>query len=68
MTDTTWEYTTFMLAATGLLGGNVDGDVLTAKLNELGAEGWELVSMFDTNRAQGRTRDVVAVLKRPRGR
>ncbi len=39
-------------------------DELTARLNELGAEGWELVSVFDTSMLQGRTRDVVAVLKR----
>lgn len=64
----TWDYTTFMLAATGMLGGNVDGDALTGKLNELGSEGWELVAMFDTNMTHGRTREVVAVLKRPRGR
>ena len=63
-----WEYTTVMLAATGFLGGNVDGDALTGKLNELGAQGWELVAMFDTNMAHGRTNEVVAVLKRPRGR
>ena len=64
----TWEYTTFLLAATGFLGGKVDGDALTGKLNELGAQGWELVAMFDTNMAHGRTREIVAVLKRPRSR
>jgi Domain of unknown function (DUF4177) len=64
----TWEYTTVMLAATGFLGGNVDADALTEKLNALGAQGWELVAMFDTNMAHGRTNDVVAVLKRPRER
>jgi hypothetical protein len=64
----TWEYTTLMLAATGFFGGDVDGDALTDKLNELGAQGWELVTMFDTNMAHGRTNDVVAVLKRSRDR
>jgi Domain of unknown function (DUF4177) len=64
----TWEYTTFMLAATGFFGGEVDGDALVGKLNELGAQGWELVSMFDTNMARGRTNEIVAVLKRPRSR
>ena len=63
----TWEYMTLMLGATGFFGGNVSGDELTAKLNELGAEGWELVTAFDTNMAHGQTRDVIAVLKR-RGR
>ena len=64
-TDTTWEYMTLMLGATGIFGGTVNGEDLTAKLNELGAAGWELVTAFDTNMLHGRTRDVVAVLKRP---
>ena len=63
--QTTWEYMTIMLGAGGFFGGAVSGDTLTAKLNELGAEGWELVTAFDTNMLHGRTRDVVAVLKRP---
>ena len=60
-----WEYRTIMLRAGGVLfGGAVDGQELTDRLNELGAEGWELVTAFDTNMARGRTRDVLAVLKR----
>lgn len=46
-------------------GGKLDGNAFTEKLNELGAEGWELVSVFDTNMGHGQTRDVVAVFKRP---
>lgn len=60
-----WEYTTLILGTTGFLGGKVDGEKLTQRLNELGAEGWELASTFDTNQSQGQTRDVVAILKRP---
>ena len=61
-----WEYMTLVLAAKGFwLGGSIDGEKLNERLNELGEEGWELVSMFDTNMAQGQTRDVFAVLKRP---
>jgi hypothetical protein len=33
--------------------------------NQLGSERWELVSVFDTNMLEGKTRDVIAVLKRP---
>ncbi|HKB02455.1 MAG TPA: DUF4177 domain-containing protein [Gemmataceae bacterium] len=61
-----WEYLTVKFAASGFfLGGKLDGDTFNAKLNELGQEGWELVSVFDTNMSRGQTRDVVAVLKRP---
>lgn len=61
-----WEYMTVLLGATGFLGGKVDGAELTDRLNALGADGWELVSAFDTNMGRGRTRDVVAILKRLR--
>jgi Domain of unknown function (DUF4177) len=62
-----WEYITVLFTATGFwLGGKLDGEAFNSKLNELGADGWELVSVFDTNMLQGQTRDVIAVLKRPR--
>lgn len=38
---------------------------LEAGLNGFGAEGWELVSVFDVNLGDGRTAGIVAVLKRP---
>ncbi|MBA4064618.1 MAG: DUF4177 domain-containing protein [Isosphaera sp.] len=63
-----WEYRTVMIAAEGNwfgTGVNLDGRVFNDKLNELGEDGWELVSVFDTNKLQGRTQDVVAVFKRP---
>jgi hypothetical protein len=60
-----WEYMTLMLRASGfVLGGKIDAQKLTDRLNELGTEGWELVSAFDTSMLEGRTRDVIAVLKR----
>jgi hypothetical protein len=60
-----WEYMTVMFAATGFwLGGILDGKAFNDELNKLGEQGWELVSVFDTNMADGKTRDVVAVLKR----
>lgn len=61
-----WEYLTVKFAASGFfLGGKLDGDAFNYELNKLGLDGWELVSVFDTNMNQGATRDVVAVLKRP---
>ena len=60
-----WSYATVMFEPGGLFGGKLDGDVFQAKLNEYGAQRWELVSVFDTNRSEGSTRYVVAVFKRP---
>lgn len=63
---TKWEYMTLTLTATGFFrGGAIDVQVLTDSLCKWGAEGWELVNIFDTNKWEGRTRDVIAVLKRP---
>jgi hypothetical protein len=62
---TRWAYKTIKLATTGFSGGKLDTDVFENLLNGLGHEGWELVSTFDTNHANGATRDVVAVFKRP---
>ena len=60
-----WEYMTVLCdARSGWLGGKFDAQGLTNRLNELGREGWELVSAFDTNMNMGETRDVVLVLKR----
>jgi len=66
MPGSRWEYTTLAMGAGGFLtgGGQIDPQALTDRLNSLGDEGWELVSIFDTNRATGETRVVVAVLKR----
>ena len=59
-----WEYKTIKLATTGFLGGKLDERKLDDYMNQLGEQGWELVSAFDTNQSAGATRDVVAVFKR----
>jgi hypothetical protein len=61
-----WEYMTLLVGTTGIfLGGKLDGEAFNNKLNEAGAEGWELVAVTDTNKGSGETRDIVAVFKRP---
>ncbi len=63
-----WEYMTVMFETEGwFLGGKLDGQKFTERLNTLGRENWELISVFDTNMWEGQTRNVVAVLKRPMG-
>ena len=62
-----WEYKSIKMETTGVMGGVVDTETLDAQLNALGAEGWNLISVFDTNMAvNGASREVVAVLKRSR--
>ena len=60
-----WEYKTIKFGAQGgFLGGKFDEKKLEAYINELGRDGWELVTAFDTNMSQGQTRDIVAIFKR----
>jgi hypothetical protein len=59
-----WEYQTFKIEPGGFLGGKVNLDGLQSSLDHAGAEGWELVSTFQTSQGQ-RTREVVFVFKRP---
>ncbi len=65
-TRTNWEYKTLTFEAAGFWsgGGKLDASMLTDQLNELGSQGWELVSIFDTTKLEGQTRQVYAVLKR----
>lgn len=63
-----WEYRTIKLAASGSwIGGKIDEAKLDQMMNDLGAQGWELVSALDTNEAYGSTRDVVVIFKRQKG-
>lgn len=59
-----FEYQTIFLEPGGFLGGKLNKEEFDAALARLGAEGWELVSCFDTNQGYGTTRFVVAVFKR----
>jgi hypothetical protein len=61
-----WEYKTIKVDTTGFVaGGKFDQDSFEQILNGLGERGWELVSAFDTNVEGGKSRHVVAMLKRP---
>ena len=61
-----WEYKSVKLKLRGFLGGRVDQDQLDQRLNEAGAEGWELVTGIATALYQGRTKDTVLIFKRPK--
>jgi Domain of unknown function (DUF4177) len=64
-----WEYKSvvFNFGAEAFIsqGGLFNEVKFQHELNRLGWEGWELVSVFDTNMVQGGTRFIVAAFKRP---
>ena len=64
-----WEYRTVLSDARSSWfgwGSKFDGQALTDRLNELGEENWELVSMAAINSWNfGETKYTVLILKRP---
>ncbi|AQG78141.1 DUF4177 domain-containing protein [Spirosoma montaniterrae] len=59
-----FEYRIIDITAKGWLGGKVDAQDLTDKLNEMGREGWEVVSVVDTEVYGGGSRGLLVTLKR----
>jgi hypothetical protein len=51
-------------ATAGVIGGNPDERELPWSMNQLGEEGWDVVTLFDASQSGGQTRNVVVVFKR----
>ena len=59
-----YEYKTLYTDAKGVFGGKVDKYAFENELNQLGAEGWELVSTVPTAQSYGSTRWIISIFKR----
>lgn len=61
-----WEYNVMSFQTKGLWKGEVEvhEKELQASLNEFGDDGWELITMFDSNKIYGQTQDIFAIFKR----
>lgn len=59
-----WEYQTVKLDVAGTWGVNFDNDEAQTFCNELGAQGWELVSAFSINDGAGYSKEIVFIFKR----
>jgi len=60
-----WEYMVLDSSVSNWFQPKLDGDALTSRLNELGKQGWEVAGMSSMEgMPNGRTRDLVIVLKR----
>ncbi len=66
---TKWTYHVFKFsrfAGGGFFRGpKINDDWLAKELNALGAEGWEIASVFSSALMGGETDDIVLIMKRP---
>jgi len=62
-----YEYKIVKIDGEGLFGGKVDLAELEDHFNALGRDGWEMVSMMDTNMGYGATKWVISTFRRPLG-
>ena len=54
-----YEYKTLFTDAKGFLGGQVNQNDFQTELNELGSQGWELVSTVASAQSYGSTRWII---------
>lgn len=59
-----FEYKVLDAPAKGFFGGKINYQELADKLNDLGQQGWELVTGTDTNMYEGASRGLILILKR----
>ena len=59
-----FEYKLVTHKTKGLLGGKVDIDTMSDEYNIYGQDGWELVSIMNTQEYGGGSKQMVAVFKR----
>jgi hypothetical protein len=61
-----WEYKTIKVDSKKTFGGvKFDENTFDNILNELGQQGWELVSAVSVNQGWGESKHIVGILKRP---
>lgn len=54
-----YEYKVIKTTEEGFWDPRVDEKNVETEMNKLGAEGWELTSVIDTNNYQGKTKEIV---------
>ncbi|MEY8353418.1 DUF4177 domain-containing protein [Lachnospiraceae bacterium 54-53] len=59
-----FEYKTLFTDAKGVWGGKVNQNTFQNELNQLGSQGWELVSTVAAAQSYGSTRWIISTFKR----
>ena len=59
-----FEYKILEIPVGGFWGGRINTQEVADKLNELGRQGWDVISSVDTNMWRGASRNLIVILKR----
>ena len=59
-----FEYKVVVYDTKGFWGGSVEPSQLEDRLNQLGRDGWELVSCTSTSQSYGSSKSIVFIFKR----
>ena len=62
-----WQYQVVQMSIGALFGPAINLDQMQNILNQLGADGWELVNTVDINVGQAGTRELIFIFKRQIG-
>ena len=62
---TRWEYLVYKTKPEGWLHDSVHEQSIEQILNNLGQQHWEVTGTIETNVDEGRTKEIVILLKRP---
>ncbi len=61
-----FEYKVVTFDTKGFWGGTVEARPVEEQLNQLGNDGWEMVSCTSTNQSYGASKSIVCMFKRKR--
>lgn len=61
-----FEYKVVVYDTKGFWGGKVEVQQIENQLNQLGNDGWEMVSCTSTNQSYGSSKSIVCIFKRKR--
>ncbi len=64
----TFEYKVVTYDTKGFWGGNVEVSKIETQLNELGNDGWKMVSCTSTNQSYGASKSIVCIFIREKDR
>ena len=59
-----FKYKCVIFESKGVLGGHLDAEEFQQALNKYGLQGWEVISINDTENSKGRSRETMVTMKK----